>query len=347
MAIKINGTNTAAAPGITGDDTDTGLVYGTNQIDFSTGGTSRATIDSSGRLLLGTTSASGISSNADDLVIGSTSDSTARGLTLASTTNANIRFADGGDNATGMIEYNHSSNYMRFYVEAGERIRIDSSGNVGIGLSSPVFGSGGGLHLRGPSGGQTRLHMTTSSSGDAVGDGFDIVALGAESGGSGGMMNFIQYEAKDVKFTYGGTSEMLKMTPSASVELFENGAKKLETTGSGVTVTGTVTETSDYRLKENQVAITDGITKVKTLKPYRYNLKEEPTEINMGFFAHEVAEAVPEAVTGLKDAVDADNNLIPQGIAYSHMVPLLTAALQEAVAKIEVLETKVAALEAA
>ena len=56
MAIKINGTNTAAAPGITGDDTDTGLVYGTNQVDVSTGGTSRVTFDSGGRLLVGTTS---------------------------------------------------------------------------------------------------------------------------------------------------------------------------------------------------------------------------------------------------------------------------------------------------
>ena len=50
MATKITGTNTAAAPGVTGDDTDTGLFYGTNEIGFSTGGTSRLTLDSSGFL---------------------------------------------------------------------------------------------------------------------------------------------------------------------------------------------------------------------------------------------------------------------------------------------------------
>ena len=50
MATKITGTNTAAAPGVTGDDTDTGLFYGTNEIGFSTGGTSRLTLDSSGYL---------------------------------------------------------------------------------------------------------------------------------------------------------------------------------------------------------------------------------------------------------------------------------------------------------
>ena len=87
---------------------------------------------------------SGVSGNADDLIIGSTSDSTARGLTIASTTNGNIRFSDAGDNATGMIEYNHSSNYMRMYVEAGEALRIDSSSNLkfnsGYGSVATAFG---------------------------------------------------------------------------------------------------------------------------------------------------------------------------------------------------------------
>ena len=87
-----------------------------------------------------------------------------------------------------------------------------------------------------------------------------------------------------------------------------------------------------------------------------------------GFIAHEAQTVVPEAVSGKKDAVevwvegeelpdgvsigdnklDDDGNTIPtmQGIDQSKMVPLLTAALQEAIAKIETLETKVAALEA-
>ena len=97
---------------------------------------------------------------------------------------------------------------------------------------------------------------------------------------------------------------------------------------------------SDYRLKENEVAISDGITRLKTLKPYRFNFKTEPSKTVDGFFAHEVTPAVPEAITGEKDGTEM------QGIDQSKLVPLLTAALQEAIAKIEVLETKVAALEA-
>ena len=116
-----------------------------------------------------------------------------------------------------------------------------------------------------------------------------------------------------------------------------------------IAVSGSATSyltSSDYRLKENAVAISDGITRLKTLKPYRFNFKADPTTTVDGFFAHEVT-AVPEAITGTKDAVDSDDNILPQGIDQSKLVPLLTAALQEAVGKIEVLETKVAALEAA
>ena len=115
----------------------------------------------------------------------------------------------------------------------------------------------------------------------------------------------------------------------------------IRTSGSG-TIYNT---TSDYRLKENAVAISDGITRLKTLKPYRFNFKIEPDKTVDGFFAHEVT-AVPEAITGTKDEVDENNKPIHQGIDQSKLVPLLTAALQEAIAKIEVLETKVAALEA-
>ena len=101
---------------------------------------------------------------------------------------------------------------------------------------------------------------------------------------------------------------------------------------------------SDYRLKENVTAISDGITRLKTLKPSRFNFKADASTTVDGFLAHEVT-AVPEAISGTKDEVDSDNNPVYQGIDQSKLVPLLTAALQEAVTKIETLETKVAALE--
>jgi len=112
------------------------------------------------------------------------------------------------------------------------------------------------------------------------------------------------------------------------------------------TTTVSYATSSDYRLKENQVLISDGITRLKTLKPYRFNFIEDPSKTVDGFFAHEVT-AVPEAVSGTKDEVDKNGDPVHQGLDYGRITPLLTAALQEAISKIEVLETEVAALKAA
>lgn len=103
---------------------------------------------------------------------------------------------------------------------------------------------------------------------------------------------------------------------------------------------------SDYRLKENVVKIDDGIERLKQLQPKRFNFIADSSVVLDGFLAHETQTVVPEAITGEKDAVDDEGNPIYQGIDQSKLVPLLTAALQEAVAKIETLEAKVAALEA-
>ena len=95
---------------------------------------------------------------------------------------------------------------------------------------------------------------------------------------------------------------------------------------------------SDYRLKENQVAISDGITRLKELKPYKFNFKENKDKIVDGFFAHEVSSVVPEAITGTKDEVDENNDPIYQGIDQSKLVPLLVAAVQELIGRVEKLE---------
>jgi len=108
----------------------------------------------------------------------------------------------------------------------------------------------------------------------------------------------------------------------------------------------TYSTSSDYRLKENIVDLTGAIARVKTLKPKRFNFKIRPADTVDGFLAHEVT-TVPEATTGIKDEVDSDGNPVYQGIDQSKIVPLLTACMQEAIEKIEILETKVAALESA
>ena len=107
----------------------------------------------------------------------------------------------------------------------------------------------------------------------------------------------------------------------------------------------TYSTTSDYRLKENVVSMDNASDRVKALKPCRFNFIADPDSTVDGFLAHEAQEVVPEAVTGTKDAVDADGNPEYQGIDQSKLVPLLTKALQEALTKIEQLETRIETLE--
>jgi len=102
---------------------------------------------------------------------------------------------------------------------------------------------------------------------------------------------------------------------------------------------------SDYRLKTDAQPMTGATDRLKQLNPINFKWIADNTRAD-GFLAHEAQAVVPDAVTGAKDAVDEDGNIEPQGIDQAKLVPLLTSALQEAIAKIETLETKVAALEA-
>ena len=135
MALKLNGTNSVAAPAYAGDDADTGLQCGTNELKLVTGGTARATVDSSGDVMIGTTS-NNAHADADNLIVGSTGG-THQGMTINGSTSSQIRFADSGSNTAGYIIYSHSADNLQFATNGSERMRIDSSGNVGINSANP------------------------------------------------------------------------------------------------------------------------------------------------------------------------------------------------------------------
>ncbi len=115
---------------------------------------------------------------------------------------------------------------------------------------------------------------------------------------------------------------------------------------------------SDYRLKENIVGLSGGVVRVKQLKPYRFNFKKTSDVTVDGFLAHEVSSVIPEAVTGTKDEVHTEDviegdevvrkkgDIKPQQLDYAKLTPLLTAALQEVIVRVESLETENTALKA-
>jgi hypothetical protein len=96
---------------------------------------------------------------------------------------------------------------------------------------------------------------------------------------------------------------------------------------------------SDYRLKENVTYSWDATTRLKQLKPARFNFIKNATQTVDGFLAHEVSSIVPEAVYGEKDAVDGNGDAEYQAIDHSKLVPLLVKTIQELEARITSLES--------
>ena len=95
--------------------------------------------------------------------------------------------------------------------------------------------------------------------------------------------------------------------------------------------------TSDYRIKKDVQPLTGGLARVNALKPSVYKFKHDDST-GEGFLAHELAEVVPTAVTGEKDAVNEDGSIKPQGVDLSKVVPILVAAIKELTARVEALE---------
>ena len=109
----------------------------------------------------------------------------------------------------------------------------------------------------------------------------------------------------------------------------DNGSARV--TAGYISSNGSVTAynvTSDYRLKQNIAPLQNSLAKVLQLKPCSYNYIEG-NQYSEGFVAHELQAIIPEAVTGEKDAVNADGSIKAQGVDTSFLVATLVSAIQE------------------
>ena len=218
--------------------------------------------------------------------------------------------------------------------------------------------------------GTHRAAVFRGGQGNTGGYGFqtvvDILADVTGSGTNGGVRGlYIENPAYS-----GATNVGITLTNKTTASVTHTAIQFVRGTSTVGTIQTTTTGTSyntssDYRLKENIVSLDNASTRVNQLQVHRFNFINDPDTTVDGFLAHEVQEIVPEAVTGERDGtkteqvVDENNQPILDGegnptfqtvpvyqvIDQSKLVPLLTAALQEALAKIETLEARITALE--
>jgi hypothetical protein len=276
---------------------------------------------------------------------------------------------------------------------------IDSSGNVGIGTSSPTAP----LHVYESGSGDGTITIGNAQGGDTTNIGKQgSTAYGANSAGDAfvytstvNLSLMADGASSAIKFSTGGNSERMRIDSSGNLLVgTPSGTGRIQVTAAasqnGINITvptfdyfgsvihnqgtsgdntfiGFGTEaaftfrgsisynragglvayntTSDYRAKDIAGPIEDASSTVLNLKPYMGTMKGATAERPM-FVAHETQEVAPYAVTGEKDAVDAEGNPEYQQMDHSALVPLLTAALQEALTEIADLKARVAALEA-
>jgi len=292
----------------------------------------RMRIDSSGNVGIGETAPLGKlhiksadsggtpNSQYDELVLEQNGNNCGMTILCNSPGDGAIYFGDSADNDIGGIAYSHFDNKMFFKVNGSERMRIDSSGRLLFGTTSTFAG------------GSTLMNIalnTTNSTSSPFPNGIVFVKQNFQ-GSNAVALDFEDFAGNrkgSIQFNEGGTS---------------------------------FNTSSDYRLKENVNYDFDATTRLKQLRPARFNFIADADTTVDGFIAHEVQSIVPEAISGTHNEVevwkegeelpegvsvgdnklDGEGNTIPvyQGIDQSKLVPLLVKTIQELEARITQLE---------
>ena len=321
MTIKLQGTNSVAAPGLTSDGND-GVVVGSSQLDFSIGGASKATLTSAGRLGINTTSPAHLFQVADG--------TTAIGFSR-SANNPEIIFDSNNLASSSVIKASESAGggFIEFFTKntsgtLKNRCSIDTNGIMNLRGYESAFGD------------QTNHHNIQNNNASS----WALQVVNTASNGYGIELRVnADINSREALYIYSSSASQAKADIRAS--------------GTFNSRTGTYGTYSDIKLKENIVDASSQWDDIKAVKVRNFNFKNDTSKVKMlGVVAQELESVCPSLVETNPDMeTDENGNRVETGtttktVKSSILYMKAIKALQEAQARIETLEAKVAALEA-
>jgi hypothetical protein len=300
----------------------------------------RMSIDGSGNVGIGTTNPNGESINgSQNLVIMDTSSDGGMNIKTGTSGNAQIHFSDTSANGQGRLIYAHANDSMQIYTAGSERMRIDSSGNVGFG-TTPRASTG--LHIsRG--GGESRIELQRNSSNTTgnvgiinftASDGHSVANMGAFGDGDneGAYLTFRTTSNASDNSPFGpNTSERMRIDSSGNI---------------GAPTGSNIYNPSDLRVKKNVNDIDKGLSTIKALRPVSFNWIDGFCDVEKdtlyGFIAQEVEAVDSNLIQDFATEVTINGNKIENVLRVNEkfIIPMAVKAIQELLAKVETLEAE-------
>jgi hypothetical protein len=303
----------------------------------------------------------------DDTVIGGVTSAAGSFTTVISeslTVDTDTLHVDAANNRVGIGVTNPARTLDISAASATFRVRNSSSGNdfsfkTSAGPVS-VVGSEANASLGLMTNNTERMRIDTSGK----------VLVNRTAAYSDGSIGSPALQVNAVTGSFAGLGVIATATSSTAAVGFGNPNGSI----GNINLSGSTTSyntASDYRLKENITSIAGAADIVKAMNPCTYNFKGDSADWHDGFLAHELQELHPRAVVGEKDEMyDEEYEVAPavlggdgeeiteavigtrsvpkyQSVDYAKLTPILTAALKEALTKIDDLETRLSAMEAA
>jgi hypothetical protein len=365
MTVVIDGTNgvsgvdgTASNPSYEGTDSNTGIFFpAADTIAFAEGGTEVARFDSSGNFGIGTSSPTSLldvrQSNPTRGIVASIVNSA-----TSSQTGSQLRITQAGiedwvvgqpaaTNAFSIWSGRSSSS------DGTERMRIDSSGNLGLGVAPTPYASTSRVFQIDGGANASEFRLTNNATGAGAVNGGILQLSGTEFYIWNVENNFLSFGTNNTErvriasvgdMQFNTTSQFFYTNNIGAVSSAASILVRNSTQGVQLTANATSwTSASDERLKTDLAPITNATEKVQELRAVTGRYKTDDEQISRAFvIAQDVQRVLPQAVTEIEQ--DGEKYL---GLQYTDLIPLLTAAIQELKAELDATKAEVALLKGA